>query len=81
MTNKLTLALDDTVVEKAKRYASKRNISLSKLVEFYFSSLTTEHKGKRGALSPITATLSGMVKSKNIKEKDILEDALIKKYL
>jgi len=81
MTSKLTLALDKTVVERAKKYAVQRNLSLSKLVEFFFSSLTTGAKGKSITTSPITATLAGMVKSKNIRDKDILADALIKKYL
>ncbi|MBI1870637.1 MAG: hypothetical protein HYS07_05505 [Chlamydiae bacterium] len=81
MTSKLTLAMDKTVVEKAKKYAHERNLSLSKLVEFFFSSLTKKSKGKHMTVSPITATLAGMIKSKNIKDKDILADALIEKHL
>jgi len=81
MTSKLTLALDKTVVEKAKKYAGERNLSLSKLVEYFFSSLTTDTKGKNVTTSPITATLVGMVKSKNINEKEVLADALVEKYL
>jgi hypothetical protein len=81
MTSKLTLALDKNVVEKAKKYADQRNLSLSKLVEFFFSSLTTNTKGKNITISPITAALSGMVKSKNIHDKDVLSDALIEKHL
>jgi hypothetical protein len=81
MTNKLTLTIDSAVVEKAKQYARKQNVSLSKLVEFYFSSLTTIDKGKNKALSPITASLSGKVKFKGVLKKDILEDSLVKKFL
>lgn len=81
MTSKLTLALDKTVVEKAKKYAGQRNLSLSKLVEFFFLSLTAGTKGKNITISPITATLARMVKSKSIRDKDVLSDALIKKHL
>jgi len=81
MINKLTLALDETVVKKAKKYARTRNLSLSKLVEFFFLSLTSKEKEKDTAISPITAGLAGMVKSGSIKDKDILANALIKKYL
>lgn len=34
MDTKVTLSFDEGVVTKAKRYASKNNISLSRLVEF-----------------------------------------------
>ena len=81
MASKLTLALDKTVVEKAKKYAQQRNLSLSKLVEFFFSSLMSETKEKNIPISPITAGLAGMVKSGNVKDKDIVADALVKKYL
>jgi hypothetical protein len=81
MVNKLTLALDASVVKRAKKYAHQRNLSLSKLVESFFLSLTSEEKEKAMPISPITAGLAGMVKAKNIKDKDVLADALIKKYL
>jgi hypothetical protein len=35
MTVKLTLSVDKAVVERAKRYAAKRNASISHLVEQY----------------------------------------------
>ncbi len=43
MTTKLTLSLDDKVIERAKRYSEKRGKSLSKVVEDYFRQLTEEH--------------------------------------
>jgi hypothetical protein len=81
MTSKLTLALNGAVVRKAKHYARQRNLSLSRLVESFFSSLTAETKSKSTSLPPITASLVGMIKAGNIREKDVLQDALIKKYL
>ena len=82
MITKLTLAIDDMVIKRAKRYAQKRNLSLSKIVEFYFASLTAENRDGDATLPPITAKSSGMVKIKKIfKEDDVLADALLEKYL
>jgi hypothetical protein len=81
MVSKLTLALDPETVKKAKEYARQKNLSLSKLVEFFFASLTSEKKEKSAVLLPITAELSGMVKAAKINDRKVLTDALIKKYL
>jgi len=84
MTTKLTLAIDETVIKKAKEYALKKKMSLSKLVEFYFSSITSASSKKKQefASPPITSELSGMVKTKKaFKDKDILLEALIEKHL
>lgn len=81
MTSKLTLAMDTDVVKKAKKYAQQRHVSLSKLVESFFSSLTSETKGKYIAISPITSGLAGMVRFTDIKDKDIIANELIRKYL
>lgn len=40
MDKKLTLKLDKTVIERAKKFASSRKISLSKLIENYLDLLT-----------------------------------------
>ncbi|MBF0104391.1 MAG: hypothetical protein HQM16_03585 [Deltaproteobacteria bacterium] len=80
MTTKLTLALDGSVVKRAKKYARDKNLCLSKLVEFFFLSLTSKATDKSMAISPITAGLVGMVKTGNIKDKEVLTSALIKKY-
>lgn len=34
MDNKITLSFDESVISKAKKYAEKNNISVSRLVEF-----------------------------------------------
>lgn len=40
MNRKLTLSIDQTVIEKAKEYARKSGRSLSDLVESYLKSIT-----------------------------------------
>ena len=34
MDNKITLSFDESVISKAKKYAERNNISLSRLIEF-----------------------------------------------
>ena len=41
MDVKVTLSFDETVVNKAKRYAEKNNISLSRLIEFLLQKTTS----------------------------------------
>ena len=41
MNSKLTLNFDSEVIEKAKEFASKNNISLSRLTEYIFRNITT----------------------------------------
>lgn len=82
MTTKLTLTVDEKIIESAKIYAKKNKISLSKLVEFYFKSLTSVEKYNIENLSPITKELSGIAKIKSKKsDKELLEDALKEKFL
>lgn len=40
MVSKLTLSMNSKVIETAKKYAEKKGVSLSKLVEEYFSKIT-----------------------------------------
>jgi hypothetical protein len=44
MDTKLTLKLDKDVIEKAKIYVAKQNISLSSMVENYLKAITTNNK-------------------------------------
>jgi hypothetical protein len=44
MNTKLTLTVDSSVIEHAKRYAESQNKSLSKIVEHYLRSITFEEQ-------------------------------------
>ena len=82
MTTKLTLTLDNKIIETAKIYAKRNKISLSRLVEFYFKSLTADYENHIENLPPITKELSGIAKIKTTKsDKELLEDALNRKFL
>ena len=43
MDAKITLSFDEDVISKAKRYAEKNNISLSRLVEFLLQKTTSSN--------------------------------------
>lgn len=62
MDTKLTLKLDKTHIEKAKRYASKRKTSLSSLVEKYFAFLADLDSGNDIELTPTVKKLSGVLR-------------------
>jgi hypothetical protein len=80
MITKLTLTLNQEVIESAKRYAKKNGKSLSAIVENYLRSL--EQVSDNGdALTPEVKRLIGSVKlRKNFDYKKELQDAMIKKY-
>lgn len=43
MDAKITLSFDESVISKAKRYAEKNNISLSRLIEFLLKKVTSSN--------------------------------------
>ena len=62
MDAKLTLRLNDNVIKRAKRYAHRHKISLSKMIEFYLDSLTKENeKGRKISITPLVESLSGII--------------------
>ena len=59
MDTKLTLKLDQEVIEKAKLYASNKKLSLSRLIENYLNSLTSgKPEGNDFKISPFVKSLS-----------------------
>jgi hypothetical protein len=80
MSKKLTLRLDEDVIERAKRYADERGTSVSQLVEQYFVLLTEEETDREGTgdeeenwrndLSPFTRRLLNRAPSSDVDEED-----------
>jgi hypothetical protein len=60
MDTKLTLKLDRDVIERTKRYAEQRGVSLSGIVEAYFMSLTRSESTARREPTGIVAELAGI---------------------
>ena len=63
MNTKLTLTIDQSVIERAKKYARKKERSLSDLIENYLKALTTEEFSKQGELSPKVKSLNSECKA------------------
>lgn len=57
MDTKLTLKLDNKVIDRAKKYASNKKVSLSKLIENYLDSLTREQSSDF-EISPFVKSIS-----------------------
>lgn len=62
METKLTLRLNENVIERAKNYARSHNISLSKMIETYLDSITKQkEEDKKISITPLVESLSGIV--------------------
>ena len=82
MNKKLTLSLDDAIIERAKKYASDKRESLSEMVENYFRLVTSNYKKENKKLSPIVQELLGSIKVPNDFNYDNAKyDYLKEKYL
>ena len=83
MTTKLTLTIEEKVIDSAKRYAQKKGKSLSHLVENYLKSITAETKESREeSISPKVLKLMGVIKlPKDFDYKVELGNALAKKHI
>ncbi len=60
MGKKLTLSLNQGVIDDAKVYAKSNNISLSKLIESYLTSLT-KNTTTAPQITPLVKSLSGVI--------------------
>jgi len=60
MDTKLTIKLDEHIIERAKKYAKERNTSLSKLVANYFDKISMESVVEE-EITPLIKSLSGIV--------------------
>ena len=62
MDKKLTLSLNQRVIEKAKKYAQLNQTSLSKMIEAYFDSLTSKEESDiRIKTTPLVESLCGVM--------------------
>lgn len=61
MTTKLTLTIEHTVIDSAKKYAREKGKSLSDIVENYLKSISVSEESVQ-TLSPRVAKLMGSVK-------------------
>lgn len=83
METRLTLKINNSIVEKAKEYARLHNISLSTMVERYLKAMVSDNDIPSGQIeiSPRVKELSGVIKlPDNYDYKQDYGDYLTKKY-
>lgn len=77
---KLTLSLNENIIECANHYAKSNNMSLSKLIESYLGTLTKGEK-KKNEITPLVQSLSGVISiDDDLDIKDEYAKYLIGKY-
>lgn len=82
MDTKLTLKLNQEIIEKAKIYASEKKLSLSRLIENYLNSLTVGAKDENSIeISPFVKSLSsGKKLPHDLDYKKEYSEHLLNKY-
>ena len=72
MDTKITLKLNKSVIERAKKYASTKKISFSRLIENYLDSITLQDKNTELEISPFVKSIStGKIISDNTDWKEL----------
>ena len=82
MDAKLTLTIEQSIIDRAKRYAKTKERSLSDLVESYLKIITKETVSNDIILTPTVKMLKGSFRApKNFDYKKELTDMLTDKYI
>ena len=81
MNTKLTLKLNQRIIERAKEYASNKKMSLSRIIESYLQSLVSEQGTTEFEISPFVKSIStGTIIPTDLDYKKEYSDYLIQKY-
>ena len=82
MNTKLTLTIEQAIIEKAKDYARSKRQSLSDIIENYLKLITEDRKSRQDLrITPIVKSLKGSFSSpKAFDYKSELASSLSKKY-
>ena len=82
MNTKLTLTIEQSIIEKAKKYANDKGKSLSSIIENYLKAITKDESVGEVKLTPIVKSLKGSFKApRNLNYKKELSKRLTEKYL
>ena len=81
MNTKLTLTIEQSLIDKAKRYAKDKGRSLSDLVENYFKLLADPSQSEAIEISPKVRSLMGSFKLlADFDYKEALKEEINKKH-
>ncbi len=82
MNTKLTLTIDRNIIEKARKHANEKGVSLSDMVENYLKIITKEEAKTNIEITPLTKSLRGTFKAPaDFDYKQKLSEGLSDKYL
>ena len=82
MNTKLTLTIDQPVIERAKAYAKEKGRSLSDIIENYLKAITSEQRESDTKITPLVRSLMGSFNAPaDFDYKKELSKGLSKKYL
>ena len=82
--NKLTLSINQSIIDEAKLYAKSNGKSLSRIIEEYLKSLSKSEKSEKSkSPNKLVMELKGSVKMPKgfTSYKELLQDVLVEKYL
>lgn len=82
METRLTITLDGTLIDRAKVYASRHKVTLSKLIEGYLEDIAQQEEQQISLeLDPLVESLYGVATlPSQIDDKEAYYDHLIEKY-
>ena len=81
MNTKLTLTIDEPVIERAKAYAKGKGRSLSDIIENYLKAITMEQRESDPKITPLVKSLMGSFKAPaDFDYKKELANGLTEKY-
>lgn len=80
MTTKLTLTMEDQVIDSAKEYARKKGESLSGIVENYLKSITAREEPNVIISAKVSKMMGVITLPEDFDYKKELGNAIIQKY-
>lgn len=79
METKLTLKLNKSIIEEAKKYSKDKNVSLSKMIENYLKTVT-KNQSEVKEPSPLVKSLTGIITLDSDDDKKDYINYLDRKY-
>lgn len=80
MNTKLTLRMDEFLIESAKEYSARTGKSLSRIVADFFRVIIEEKLEEEYQITPIVKSLTGILKESSLDKNDYKKH-LEEKYL
>ena len=76
MQTKLTLRLDDELIDRAKQYAQRTGRSVSQIVADYFALLDKEFREGDDVVTPIVSSMRGALTEVDVDAREVQKEIL-----